>query len=503
MKLMDGNSIFLKYWVIGEPLLNMALNKYHISILPGMKEGISSSILSGTNIGIIKNISENKKEAAFEVLKFFSSKEYQKKKFEEQSIFTAIDELWNDEKTCDIGLYEIVKSMQYIVEPEFIKEGQDDYRKRYQKYIYQYLYENKTIEETLKKINDITDTYYIALNTKNSYIGLICFILFSVTSTSMLLSLVFIIKENFHPFTMFLPDGFWIATILGSILILWVPFINYGPVTTLKCHINLLLLSMGYTLSVCPAMYKLIVCFPEDNKLITWIYKHKYLFLLFNILIDVLMNSISLIKLCTIQKVIVEDGESYEKCKYGEYRIISLLVYKLIVIALILFLIFVEWNFSTILYDIRFIILSLYIDVLSIIIIYIFHVIQIKNYKIFFIIQTINTTIISFSNYIFLYGFRILLGFMRKQNITLELINRINDSYIDNETQLKSKTYNNNNNKYSIYKSEEMNDSVENGNSTLKSANKSNFIKRMIKYHYSSILINSNSNSIAINTFNN
>jgi len=50
---------------------------YYKSILPGIKQGISGFFIDGNNIGIIKNISEDKKEAALELLKFFISKEYQ------------------------------------------------------------------------------------------------------------------------------------------------------------------------------------------------------------------------------------------------------------------------------------------------------------------------------------------------------------------------------------------------------------------------------------------
>jgi len=41
---------------------------YYKSILPGIKQGISGFFIDGNNIGIIKNISEDKKEAALEVL---------------------------------------------------------------------------------------------------------------------------------------------------------------------------------------------------------------------------------------------------------------------------------------------------------------------------------------------------------------------------------------------------------------------------------------------------
>ena len=53
---------------------------------------------------------------------------------------------------CDIS-----KNDQFTMEPEFIKDKSDDYRKKYQKYIYQYLYGNDTtVDEVLKLIEDLT-----------------------------------------------------------------------------------------------------------------------------------------------------------------------------------------------------------------------------------------------------------------------------------------------------------------------------------------------------------
>jgi len=94
------------------------------------------------------------------------------------------------------------------------------------------------------------------------------------------------------------------------------------------------------------------------------------MFLLLSVLVDVLLNSISLINPYTPYTIMAENGEKFEICKYnGEYSIIILIVYKLLVILLLLFLIFVEWNFSDTLYDLKLIILTQYISILSIILI--------------------------------------------------------------------------------------------------------------------------------------
>jgi len=483
--------IFLKYWFLAEPLLSNI--PYYLSIIPGLKEGVSGSMVSVNNLGIIKNNTEEKKKASIEVLKFFASEEYQKKMFEKKICLTALSELWNNEEVCENGLCDLVKEVQFTGEPKFIKEFKMErtksYDKKFKKYIYQFLYENKTIEETLKKITDITKVYYISLNTENTYVGLFYFIFISTISILMLLSLIVLFNDNFNPFFMFLSSNFWIITVLGSIMILWVPILNYGEIKEIKCYLKLLLLSIGYTLNFFPTIHKLISQFPEERKITKWIIKHKYMYLLLNILIDALLSSLSLIKPHSLKLISVEEGESFEICKYNEqYNVIILLLYKIMVMLLMLFIIFVEWNISEIMYDIKFAVSALYIDMLSIILLFVFNFIQIKYYKFYFIIQTINISIISISNYIFLYGIRVFLGFIRKQNVKLQFINHINESFINNETQLQTKSYNTGTINYtnnSIYKTSTMDENEGNEVTERITTCKSNFISRMIDYHYS------------------
>ena len=463
---------------------------YSLSNLPGIKEGISGTSILGNNIGIVKNITDDKKEASLEVLKYYISKEAQRESFSKRFGATAIDELLNEEELCFDEICDIIKNVQFTVEPEFIKEGRVDYRKRYRKYIYQFLFNEKiTLDETLKKINDITKIYWVSLGTKDSYVGLIFFILSSVISVLMLLSLILLFRDNFHPFFMFLSDDFWIVTVLGSILLLWIPYINFGKVETMKCHLRSLYMIIGYTLSLCPTFYKLIAQFPEENKIIKLVINHRYLFLLFNLIIDISLCSISLLNPYSAQYVLVEDGESFEKCKFnGNYSIIVLFVYKILVIFLMLFLIFVEWNISTSVYDMKPILMVLYIDILFIVLIYVFHIINIKNYIGYFILQLISTFAISVSNYLFLYGIRVFLGFIKKQNIKAQFINNINEKFINEENLSQIKNSLNNN---EFCDSKVNDDDSKNYTLTSESYHKK-FLKRMIDYHYT-IYTNTNS----------
>jgi len=99
---------------------------------------------------------------------------------------------------------------------------------------------------------------------------------------------------------------------------------------------------------------------PKENKISIWIKNHnKYSFLFFIILIEIFMNSIFLINPYTITSIVIEEGENFERCKSnGEYGIIILLVYKFLVIALTLYLTYVERSIPATLNDMRFINLS-------------------------------------------------------------------------------------------------------------------------------------------------
>jgi len=148
MKLLNGKAIFLKYWLLSEPLLSNI--NYYPSIIPGLKEGISGSMILAFNMGITNNITEERKKAAIEVIKFFTSKEYQRNLFKDKMALTALRELLEDEELCKNELCDLIKRMQITGEPDFIKNGPENYEKKYQKYIYQLLYDDKTIEEVLK-----------------------------------------------------------------------------------------------------------------------------------------------------------------------------------------------------------------------------------------------------------------------------------------------------------------------------------------------------------------
>jgi len=414
-KLLTGKALFIKYFILTEPFLSTL--PYNVTFLPGRKEGISATSTMGNNVGIIKNISEEKREAAIKVVNYFSSYEYQRNLYDTGISISPLNEIWNNENVCKKGLCNIGKNMQIIMEPDFIKKEGNKLRKKYKSYIYEFLFGNKTAEETQKRIIDVTKVYEVSFDTTESSSGLFYLIIAFVLTVIMLLSLIFLCKASFNNLFKFLPNDFWIITVVGSIVLLWTPLVNLGEITKAKCHLKIVLLCIGFTLSVNPTLYKLISLFPKNYPITLWISKNKYSFLICNILLDLLLNCTTLIKSFTPDPVFVEDGENFTKCSYqGDFSIIFLFTYKLLVILLILFLTFSERSFSDTLIDLKFVGATMFIDILSFILIYVFHIINIKDYDVSFILQTAVMGIVSISNYIFLYSCRIIMKLFIKEN---------------------------------------------------------------------------------------
>ena len=473
---MNGKSVFINYWYVMEPMLSRL--PYYTSILPGLKNGISGSMTTGVNIGIRKNIPKENLDGALEILRYVVSKDTQRKTFANGSSLTAISEFLEDEELCKKSPCHLIKEIQCTGEPKYITDGPENYSKKFKTYIYEFLYENKTIEQTIKHIEDVTKIYYVSLSTENTSIGLVTFIIFSVFSVLMLLSLIIIYNKILNKFYTFLPNAYWIITILGSILILWVPVTSFGPVEKVKCHLKVLLLSIGYSLSICPTFSRLIGQFPEDNRISTWVANNKYLFIAINILVDILLNGLSLINPYTSKLILIEEGESFEICQFnGLYIIILLLVFKLLKVLLMTLLLFIEWNNSDTVYDMKFIMCAIYINILSAVLFIILYLTNIKKYILYFLAEVLATFLISISNYIFLYSSRLILKFIiTNEPSENDLIRNAKNNFANSESQTQSRSY-----RSSI--SSKKSHTGENGDNS--SVKMTYYMKKMIDYHYS------------------
>lgn len=483
-RLVDGKAIFIRYMIFPDPVLHIM--PYKLSPTPGRVEGISGSILDGFNVGIINHIDEKKKKKAIEAFIYMTSEAVQKKFLMRRETLPGIKKLYYDEEVCAEADCELFTSLQPIGKPNDHIEKYDDYIKEYREYVYEFLYGNKSAKEVLRNVDYMSRVYYISLDTKETSLGL-CSTIFAISvSALMILSLVFIFKINFAPFFAFLSIDLWILTVLGSVMTLSITYTYIGEMTTKKCHLEFLLLSLGFTFSYGPILYKLIVNFPEKNSFSSWVKKNKYIFIFSLILIDLILNGVIALNGSITETLYINKGQNFKVCinynMASDIMICLILGIKILIVFIILALMFIEWNIQVTLYDIRFIISSIYINLLLMMLYVIFKYLRIKNFISYFIIQESIIVVIAISNYVFIYGYRLVLALFRKQDVKLQFINNINNNFINSMSVNNAKASQFATDNYDVSCAVGNNSNQETNESTL--VTKSSIFSKIIGYHY-------------------
>eukprot|EP00833_Pecoramyces_ruminatium_P006823 jgi/Orpsp1_1/1180855/evm.model.c7180000074881.1 len=223
-KIDNGKSLFVKYWY-----MNFTDMQYMVSPLPGRVENISGGIIGGTNMGINKLINEERKNAAIKAIEFITSKVNLKKYVINTKLYMPIKDLYDDEDVCNSLECEVFKNIQPIARPINKVKDYSDYSEKFRKYAYEYIYENKTAKEVLNNIYDITQIYYLSLSTKDTYIGLIIFIIDIITGVVVILSLSLLYVKKYNRYFKFFTKDLWFMFALSIIFLLIYSLLGIGP----------------------------------------------------------------------------------------------------------------------------------------------------------------------------------------------------------------------------------------------------------------------------------
>ncbi|ORX80267.1 periplasmic binding protein-like II [Anaeromyces robustus] len=455
------NILFIKYW-------NTAFAPYYNkTLLVGNKKGVSASTIGGSLIGINKYISEERIRAAAEFVRYITSYEIQKEKIMYSKGYTTLTPLYDDEEVCQYVDCELGKKVQPIIRPSNLTDNYDKYSTQFRKYFSDFLFGNKTAEETLTRINDITGIYYVTLDNKENYaIVLIILIITIIIITIMTLSLIFLLINRYKSWFSFLSADLWLIIYFGLMISIGPIILRYGEITHIKCHLGYSYLALGYNLIYIPILYKLIVNFQVKNKLTTWIQKNKYLFLVIFILIDLIF--IILLYLLNPNYVvtnIIDEGKNFKYCKItstaGKLIFTTLFAEKLLIFLCILMFIFMEWSLKKTSTDLKLILSAIYTNALILIVSYITHFINYKDYINKFILDTSIKLFYVFSNYIYLYGIRTILPFVLNNKEAAERDKYLKKIITSRSSNSHTKTNliateNNSKNKFSIITSKIM-----------------------------------------------
>ncbi|ORX86473.1 periplasmic binding protein-like II [Anaeromyces robustus] len=497
-KLNTGGALFLKCYYLG------IIPQYITTALPGKKEGISGSILSPGYISVSRYVDKDHQKAATEFIKFYTSRDTQKKYFMKTNIFSSVSSLYDDEETCQWIDCDVVKqaSPYIFVAYDPGEYTQEYYYAKFRQYAYEYIFENESISKIIKKMDDLKKVYYFTFKNCDSSVGLILSNVVFITLLIMCLLLIFFVINRKYLYNKFLPNEFWIISMLGSIFILGTIFTLYEKLSVTKCFLNITIFTTSFYINIIPIFNQLIVNFPKTNKISDWFKKrsNRYLFLLIIIFINIGLIGLIFIKPYTIKNVLITDGENFQICNLNSTwsQTISRIIYylQIFILLILLSLIFIEWNLTAIFFDIRIITPLIFTDLLILIIYRIFNYINIKNYifngiNVFFVVF-----FISLSNYIFTCLLKVYyLIFNSKKNSIENMIEKlkVNEMQFTPEASTNISTnerielnLDNNNSSSCTYNSNRNSHS----NIIMKKVNYNSPFGLLMKYHYQNTISN-------------
>lgn len=413
MSLIQGEMLFVKYWNMKD-----VDEIWKRGVLVGKHEGVSGSSVGLYNIGLNRFIKEERKSIAAEVIKFITSWEIQKKYILlTYSMYSGLSALYDDEEVCQNYDCELAKNIQFIARPSLETDNYDDYSNEYRSYLYEFLYDDRTAEDTLQRIIDINKIYDITISPSESYEGFIIFVLFVIVAILILASFPLLFMKKYSPYFGFFTLDSWVAIFIGLLITLSFVITDYGSDTVIYCNIKDILLSVGYTFIYVPLLHQLIFNLPKTNQALSWIKHHKWLFFLCFVLFDVLVNCISiLLEIYEVKEIVVKDGKNFKSCRVKSTKnsnnniviLVIMVAEKALLALLVGFLTFLEWNVLKTKRDVRLITAALYSNILLNTMLIISLSVDIKSYILFVVIRNILVILLVLSHYAFLFILRII-----------------------------------------------------------------------------------------------
>jgi len=429
-------------------------DKYYINALPGNKEDISGSTFKGYSIGVNKYIDNSKKQSAKDTIKYLSSEEGQMNITRDLGVFCGMDKVYENESFCKNDAQEfcdIYKKLQIVVRPYSLTEDYDKYSNKVIEYLHQYLYKDESssisANETLAKIDDITKVYYIEAT---SFLGNFMFWTPTVTLVIMFLSFFTIYNYKIGKKFIFFTKFYWFTYLLGLGLIMSYMYTNTNTITSFKCQIKTVLLSVGFTLTITVQCLRLISNFPTKTNFVISVEKNLSLIVSCLVYLDVISSTNFFFVSYTNDIYYIDDGKNYRRCQFlsldSKLLLGGIFLYKMLVVVLGYIYIYLEWNDIFLKLDIRMISYSYIVSSVLGIVFIIFSFID-NDMNQYYFIKNIIIYLYCVINYIltFFYKFFIPSSFYEKNNINIKyaIFNDGKDNQVPDNIRKLSEGFNN------------------------------------------------------------
>jgi len=409
-KFYAGQVLFIKFYMGSYPPI------YEPSIVPGKKEGVAGTLPASFVISVNRYIDNDEtREAALNVLEFFTSKNTQKEFILKKNVLSAMKNLYYDPEICANFKCDVfLKSRPFTkLATSYRKFNYEKYwySERVRGYIADYLSNNASLDSVMKNIINLSKTYYLLVDAKESLTGLVVFIIY-ITLVSLIAISLIIISTPLRKYKCFLPYDFWLISILGTIVIMSSIFTMYGPLSSTKCHMRIFLASIGLSMTILPIISQLITNFPSVNKVSSWFENtvNRYIFFVSSMLIIIIFNSLLFITPYTINNVVnkeKEGNENFQECSmksgFGKFSLILLILLKAFMFFSIFILTFLEWNIKETAGEMKGISSLLFVEVLAVIMSATFSLCHFKTYIVYVSLYCSIFIVFSFSSLVCVY----------------------------------------------------------------------------------------------------
>jgi len=482
-KLFSGQALFIDLFYMGR------LPFYKATALPGKNDKVSGTTCSSSNLLINKYISDDKKNAAVDFIKYITSDEIQREFFLSGQAFSPINKLYDEEACQNIDCEVALGAQPYsftLDEPEFLDKK--FYSNKIKEYAYDYIYGNTALNDVIKKIVDLKKIYSVSLGTDDSSIGLNILIISIVILFLMCTFLtIYIVKTKCKTKSKFFPNDLWILSLVGTAIMVCANFTVFGEVTAAKCYLQTTIFNVGFYINISPIMVQVISNFPTSNKYTKWFgqQKNKYTFICSMILVQLFLIGLSMIKSYTVDIVIIENGENYLSCvmknSFGKFMVNMIEIIQIVVNIVLLFFYFLEWNLIDTAFDIKVLFSLSVLDILCSIIYHVLKRIDFNNFIYSNLVSFLVITILPITNFIFVYLLKIKVLITGKSSSMENIMDEIrkstgkNNTGTTNSSAIRSSAKYSSNSYPSEQKSQSENESVQSNNSVM---------GNIMKYHF-------------------
>lgn len=344
------------------------------------------------------------------------------------------DEIFNVCNTVDC---DTLSSLQFFNKPlNYYDDNYDDYASAFLDIINEFFYvKNATVEATLGKIGDLTRIYDVDVS---STAGSLTIVLLGIVGVIMIASYLLIFDRKYNIYFMFLNNTYWGVFLIGTVLILMYGIVSLGEMNQDKCNLRFVVLSLGIPISFSPLLLRLIVLYPENNKISEHINRNFSNYLCCHVLFELALCTAYLLFPFDVTNHLlnVSDGlENFQSCdcKTGMNKAILVIdiAEKGLEIFVFAVLIFAEWNIKATKSDIVSLTIAIICDIIAFTLYAVFYFMEFKNRFSYFAVKVGPVLLFGLSNFFFIYVWKFAIMFTSEKD---EIINK--EVYLQKKTNV-------------------------------------------------------------------